>query len=565
MSTILVESSPRRRALWPWLRAVLSRRPEMSTEGLALAASLFFTVACNGSFFRAVAASGALDQASGWQTGICLAVLITALHMILLLAVLTRWTAKPVLGILFVVTALAVHFMTKYTVFLDADMVGSIVHTDSKESGELISWSLVPSLVVLGLLPSLLVWRVHIRRRQPVRAILARIGILTLTILVAAAAALASYQSLSSLMRNHREMRHLITPGNYVVALYHVLRRDHAVRNEPRTPIGLGAAVVGRPAGAKPRLLVLVVGETVRAQNWGLNGYARQTTPRLAVRDPINFPDMHSCGTATEVSLPCMFSPLGRADYDRDRVKHSESMLHVLDHAGIATLWRDNQTGCKGVCDGLPFESFEHATDTGHCNDEGCLDGVLLADLARVVEEQRGDAVIVLHPLGNHGPSYFKRYPQRLKTFTPACESSDLGRCSRGEIVNAYDNAILATDELLDQAITFLSAQTSRDTALIYLSDHGESLGENGLYLHGVPYAIAPETQTRVPMVMWFSPGMLASRGIDGECMRTMAKAAASHDNLFHSVLGLMQVQTPEYDPDLDLIGRCAGPTLAHR
>lgn len=558
MSTVFVESSPGRRTPWAWLRDVLSRRPEVSTELLALAASLFFTVACNGPFFRAVAASGALDQASRWQTGICLAVLVTALHMILLLAVLTRWTAKPVLGVMFFVTALAVHFMTKYTVFLDADMVGSIVHTDSKESTELISWSLVPSLAVLGVLPSVLVWRVHIRRRKPVRAILVRIGVLVLTILVATVAALASYQSVSSLMRNHREMRHLITPGNYVVALYHVLRRDHAVRSKPRTPIGLGAAVVGRLPGSRPRLLVLVVGETVRAQNWGLNGYERQTTPRLSARNPINFPDVHSCGTATEVSLPCMFSPLGRADYDRRRVKHSESLLHVLDHAGIATLWRDNQTGCKGVCDGLPFESFEHATDIGHCNDEGCLDGVLLADLDRVVAEQHGDAVIVLHPLGNHGPSYFKRYPQRLKTFMPACESSDLGHCSREEIVNAYDNAVLATDELLDQAIAFLSAQTSRDTALIYVSDHGESLGENGLYLHGIPYAIAPETQTRVPMVMWFSPGMLASRGIDGECMRRTAGAASSHDNLFHSVLGLMQVRAPEYAPDLDLIGRCA-------
>jgi lipid A ethanolaminephosphotransferase len=558
MSTMLVESRAAHRAWWSTVRARLLQRPEMSMEELALAASLFFTIACNGSFFRAVSASGVLDEASGSLTGASLVVLITALHMILMLAVLTRRTAKPLLGALFLVTAIAVHFMTRYTVFLDADMVGNIVHTDRKESAELLSWSLAPSLLLLGVLPSLAVWRVRIRRRPIVRALVVRLASLALATVIALVAALASYPSLSSLMRNHREMRHLVTPGNYVVALYHVLRLDNAVRDAPRTPIGLGAGVVGRPAGAKPRLLVLVVGETVRAQNWGLNGYARQTTPRLSSRDLVNFADMHSCGTATEVSLPCMFSPLGRADYDKDRVKHSESLLHVLDHAGIATLWRDNQTGCKGVCDGLPFESFEHAADPEHCNDEGCLDGVLLAGLDKAVDEHRGDVVVVLHPLGNHGPSYFKRYPQRLATFQPACESSDLGHCRREEIVNAYDNAILATDELLDRVITFLSAQTSRDTALIYVSDHGESLGENGLYLHGMPYAIAPETQTRVPMVMWFSPGMRASRGIDGDCMRALANGTASHDNVFHSVLGLMQVKAPEFDPGLDLIGACA-------
>ena len=558
MSTVLVRSRVRRGLHWQGLRAALVRRPEVSAEGLALAASLFFTAACNTSFFRAVAASGVLDEPSGWLTGACLVVLVTALQALLLLVLMTRWTAKPVLTLLLLVTALAVHFMTKYTVFLDADMVGSIVHTDSKESGELISWSILPALLMLGVAPSVVVWRLRIRRRRLVRAFAVRLVWIALTIAVAVAAALASYQSLSSLMRNHREMRHLITPGNYLVALTHVLRRDHAVRNEPRAQIGIGATLAMRPAGAKPRLLVLVVGETVRAQDWGLNGYARQTTPRLSAIDLVNFSDVHSCGTATEVSVPCMFSPLARANYDRDTVKHSESLLHLLDRTGIATVWLDNQTGCKGVCDGLPFESFEHANDPEHCNEEGCLDGVLLSGLAKSIEGHQGDMVVVLHPLGNHGPSYFKRYPERLKVFRPACESSDLGRCSREDIVNAYDNAILATDELLDKVITLLSTQASRDAALIYVSDHGESLGEGGLYLHGVPYAIAPETQTRVPLVMWFSPGMQSARGINHDCMRTLSQRPASHDNLFHSILGLLQVDAPEYVADLDLVGRCA-------
>lgn len=559
MSTVLAHRPVRVGEHLASLRTALLHRPEISVEWLALAAGLFFTAACNLAFFRAVAASGVLQAPGGWLTAACLGVLVAALHVVLLLVLLNRWTAKPALTLLLPVTAVAVHFMAKYSVFLDADMVGSIVHTDSKEAGELVSWGLLPSLLGLGVLPALLVWRVRIRRRPLVRALLVRLAWLGLAAGIACGAVLASFQSLSSLMRNHREIRHLVTPGNYLVSLVRVIQRDSAVRNRPRAALGVGASVAARPAGAKPRLVVLVVGETVRAQNWGLNGYARQTTPRLARLAPVNFPDMHSCGTATEVSVPCMFSPLGRAGYDKDRVRHSESLLHVLERAGIATLWRDNQTGCKGVCEGLAFESFEHATYPEWCNDEGCLDGVLLRDLAEAVDRHPGDAVVVLHPLGNHGPSYFKRYPPRMRRFVPACESPDLGRCSREEIVNAYDNAVLATDEFLDQVIAFLSAQASRDTALIYLSDHGESLGEGGLYLHGVPYAIAPETQTRVPMIMWFSPGMARSRGIDVECMKSMAAATrASHDNLFHTVLGLLQVRAPEYAPALDLVGRCA-------
>lgn len=540
------------------LQPFLAQRPEITVECLALLASGFFTVFCNVAFFRAVAATGALAGWDGAMTGIALAVMIAALNVVLLCLLLNRWSAKPVLTALLLVTAVATHFMGQYTIYLDPDMLRNILHTDGKESGELMSPGVLPALLWLGVVPSLLVWRVRLRARPPVRALAVRIAWIVLASLVAAGAALSSFQNISALMRNHHEVRHLITPGNYLVSLGRVVLDDQTDRNRPRMPVGLNARVVGRAPDAKPRLLVLVVGETVRAQNWGLNGYARQTTPQLRAIGPVNFPHTTSCGTATEVSVPCMFSPYGRAHYDEERIKHSESLLHVLEHAGIGTLWRDNQTGCKGVCDGLAYQSFEHAQDPQNCDAEGCLDEVMLDGLAEEVARRPGDLVVVLHQLGNHGPSYYKRYPPRLRRFTPACETAELGRCSREEIVNAYDNAVMHTDEFLARTIRFLAARSDRDTALIYVSDHGESLGENGLYLHGIPYAIAPDTQTRVPMVMWLSPGFAAERGIDVDCMKRESDAPASHDNLFHSVLGLMQVSTPEYDPALDLFGRCA-------
>lgn len=528
----------------------------MTVETLALVAAGFFTLFCNGAFFRAVSGTGALH--GHWATAVGLVTMVGSLNVLLLCLLLNRWTAKPLLIALLLVTAVAAHFMSQYTVYLDADMIRNILHTDGKESGELVSAGMLPSLLSLGVLPSLMVWRVRLRHRALGRAVMVRGAWVLLAVLVASGAALASFQNLSALMRNHRELRHLVTPGNYLVSLGRVLADDQAGKLRPRTPLGAQARVIGRPAGARPRLLVLVVGETVRAQNWGLNGYARQTTPELSRLAPVNFTRVSSCGSATEVSVPCMFSPWGRASYDKDRTKHSESLLHVLEHAGIHTLWRDNQTGCKGVCDGLAFESFEHATQPTVCNAEGCLDEVMLAGLVDEVDRRQGDVVVVLHQLGNHGPSYYKRYPAGLRRFLPVCETSELGDCSREQIVNAYDNAVLHTDEFLASTIRLLAAQTRRDTALVYVSDHGESLGENGLYLHGVPYAIAPDTQTRVPMVMWLSSGFAASRGIDMQCLRREATAPASHDNLFHSVLGLMQVGTPEYEPKLDLFRGCS-------
>lgn len=539
--------------------------PECSVESLALFASLFFALFANTTFFRTVAAIGELHGAGGWLMAASLFVAISALNMLLLCALLNRWTVKPVLIALLLVTAAAAHYMNRYMVYFDTDMIRNVLHTDAKESSELLTPGFAASIAVYGVLPSLLVLSTRIRALPLRRALAIRAACMLAALAVAAAAIMVSFQGLSSLMRNHKEVRYLIAPGNYLVSLAQVAFDDGAPRDKTRIPVGTDARIAARAPGARPRLLVLVVGETVRARNWGLNGYARQTTPELARIAPVNFRDVTACGSSTEVSLPCMFSPYGRADYDKDRIRRSESLLHVLERAGIRTSWRDNQSGCKGVCEGLAFESFEHADDPRHCDKHRCLDEVMLQGLDAIARGgpggATGDTVIVLHQLGNHGPSYFSRYPDRFRRFKPDCRTPELGKCSREEIVNAYDNAILYTDEFLAQTIHLLSADTARDTAMIYLSDHGESLGENGLYLHGVPHAIAPDTQMKVPMVMWMSPGFESSRGIDMACMRRKATSPASHDNLFHSILGLMQVSTQAYDPRRDLFAGCTAPS----
>lgn len=535
-----------------------ARRPWVSQEMLALLVSGFFTIACNTAFWRTYAATGALGLAHGWMTAASLAVAITGLHMLLLCVVLNRWSIRPLLTGLLAVTAFAAYYSSQYGVYLDPDMIRNILHTDARESTELLTPGLVLPLLYAAV-PIALVWWVRIPTRTLGSALLRRLLTMLVVAAVTVAALMMSFQDISALMRNQTEMRHLIAPGNYLVSLTRVAAEDPRTASQARTPLGSDAQVIGRGEG-KPRVLVVVVGETVRAQNWGLNGYARQTTPELSKLDVLNYTDVTACGSSTEVSLPCMFSAQGRRNYDKKAIRQSESLLNVLDHAGIATLWRDNQGGCKSVCAGLPFESVVDAKIPGFCDSERCLDEVLLHGLRARIDSQTRDQVVVLHQLGNHGPSYFRRYPDRFKQFVPACETAELGNCSQAEIVNAYDNAVLYTDHFLAQLIRSLQADTSRDSAMIYLSDHGESLGEGNLYLHGVPHQIAPATQLKVPMVIWMSPALVADRGINVGCMRKNLAVPASHDNLFSSILGLMQVSSSVYDAGQDLFAPCMAP-----
>jgi len=518
-------------------------------------ASVFFALACNRVFWREAMATDPGDL----SFAISLLLMLAGVHVLLFGLLLWRWNAKILLSLVFITTAFATHYINSFNVYLDADMIRNVLATDPKEARELLTLSVLWPLLVYAALPTLLLWRVNFRPRSLPRTLLCRAGLLAGAGVTIAFGMILSFQEMSSLLRNHRETRYLATPINYLVALKQNLVIANPVARAPKTPIGTDARLLPyATANRKPRLLVLVVGETARAQNWGLNGYSRQTTPRLSQLDIINFPDVHACGTSTEVSLPCMFSPQGRRNYNERKIRNQQSLLHVLEYAGIRTLWRDNQSGCKGVCDGLETQPLDNAGIPEYCTDGRCLDEILLHGLADEARARPGDRVVVLHQLGNHGPAYYLRHPPAFRQFTPTCDTPDLGRCTRDEIVNSYDNALLYTDHVLAQAITALREMDDYDTALIYVSDHGESLGEKGLYLHGMPYAIAPAEQLKVPMLIWLSPRFAANRGLDMACLHARARQRTSHDHLFSSVLGLMQVQTEIYDQSHDLFRECA-------
>ena len=531
-----------------------------TVEPVLLVASAFFALAANRSFFAAALRGHEAGAPSTWGFALAVTALLVALHFVLLGLACNRWTLRVVLAPLIVTSALASYFMARFSVFFDTTMMRNLLHTDVAEARELWSPALLPHLALYAAAPLVLLWRVRVVRTPLARAALVRAGWLLAALAVCVAALLAVFQPFASLMRNHREVRYLITPANLVVSLITVVGRETRAAAAPRQAIGLDAKPgPGWAMRRKPLVVVLVVGETARAASWGLNGYARQTTPQLTTLPVINFPQVTSCGTNTEVSLPCMFAPRGRRDYDEARIRGSESLLHVLARAGVAVHWRDNQSGCKGVCDGLSNDSVQALSAPGLCSDAGqCLDEGLLHGVERRLATAQGTHLLVLHQLGNHGPSYFRRYPPAFARFVPACNNDDLSQCTRQEIVNAYDNAVLYTDHVLAQLIAQLASHADRvDSLLLYVSDHGESLGEGGLFLHGMPYAIAPDVQTHVPMMMWLSAGAAGSLGLDSACLQRQARAPLTHDNLFHTLLGLFDVRTDLYEPRLDFGAAC--------
>jgi lipid A ethanolaminephosphotransferase len=416
-------------------------------------------------------------------------------------------------------------------------------------------------------------WRRPLRRPGAWRGLAGNVALLLGGLALAAGLIYATFADFSSLMRNHTTLRYMVSPINGWYSLARATTRSNqAQHNTPPAPVGRDATLAVRRTGTPPPLLVLVVGETARADHFSLNGYDRPTNPGLSKLPVVSFTDVTACGTSTAASLPCMFSLLGRDRFEALK-QPQENLLDVLQHAGLAVLWLDNQSGCKGLCDrvhkAMASDPVPDAPSMprGLCQPNGeCFDMALLHGLdqrlAQLPAEQRARGVVlVLHQMGSHGPAYHLRSPAEGKPFQPECTNTALQHCDAQALVNAYDNSIAYTDRLLTALVGWLQHQTpSWAPGLLYVSDHGESLGENNLYLHGLPYGVAPRAQKHVPLIAWWPAATQTATGQDLECLRTRRQQPLSHDHLAHSVLGWLQVKTAAYQPELDLFSPCRRP-----
>ena len=544
----------------------------LSAQQLVLRLSVYLVLAANWPLWLQLVQIGGAP--SIYLRSVAEMALLIVCGMVALLA-FTAWTRgmRLLWWLVLLVAALAQYYMLTYSVVMDPGMAANVLQTDAREAADLLSPRLLGAVLAVMVLPTWWLVRVRIPPMRPLRQLGRNLALLALALAVAAGMVALNARHLAPLMRNHPQLRYLMNPLASLYSTSVALARPVFARGRTLVPMTQGAALGASYASAtKPLLFVLVVGETARADHFGINGYGRDTTPELARRGVMSWREVRSCGTSTLASLPCMFSPLGRSAFEA-RDNEYENLLDVAQAAGLAVLWLDNQSGCKGVCervphanaaDGLGAQERNRLCDGGECRDEAMLQG-LDERLAAMPEGQRQRGVLlVLHQMGSHGPAYYKRSADGAKRFLPECRTEVLANCAHGELVNAYDNSIAATDAFLGQTIAWLQGQSARyDTGLLYLSDHGESLGEYGLFLHGMPYAMAPDVQKHVPMVAWLDGGLLRRGRLSSSCLRAGTDAPLTHDNLYHSMLGLLDVQSPTYRRPMDAFDGCRGAALA--
>ena len=472
--------------------------------------------------------------------------------------VLVRWMPRYgwrwVLAVLALVGAGADAFTTLYGTVMTPDMVRNALSTDWREATELVGWRWTTRTLLFALPALAVAFFAPTVEQKTARDFRGKLRYTTRAVLLTAVTMgflLSQFSTLSAFMRNQKEARYLIEPVAVIYSFVRTLVSDGTPQKKERLVID-STPVLTAAASDKPLLIVLVVGETVRAADWGLNGYERNTTPELKRRGVINFTDVTACGTSTDVSLPCMFSRVGRKDYDRDRILTEESVLSVIDRAGVTVRWVDNQSGCKGACtNAMEIPVVKNAED---CPSGTCWDKAMLGNIDEALRTETKRELLVLHSMGNHGPAYWRRTPPAFRPFGEGCLRDDLGECRPEDVVVSYDNAVAYADQFLAAAIDKLSAVKDRDTVLLYVSDHGESLGEKGLWLHGAPYWTDLSEQTKVPMILWMNDS--ARRRFNVTRPAGNVDVPVTHDNLADTLFELTGVQSVVHHPQESLLSR---------
>lgn len=525
---------------------------KLSATSLALISTLFITLVCNGPLWTFLAH----EQGVGFAAR-CMLIIVAFYSLVLVLFALPR-IQKPLIAALLLVSATASYFISKYGILIDSEMVRNALQTDHAETRDLLGSSFFVWMITFFVIPVSLLWWAEITYpTYSWRTAFRHLQLPSLCLVVLIGSAWSGMQELAPFYRNHREVRHMIVPFNAIAAAVKYTRTDLLPTPQQRPHFASFSSQIPRADNTSRRVVVFVVGETARAANFSLGSYQRQTNPTLARRDDIvYFEQFTSCGTATVFSLPCMFSSLKRNDFSLGKFARNDDLMSLIANAGVNTLWIDNNSGCKGVCSGHEIirEADLVKAYPDQCPNGECYDGALVGALKTALK-RKGDLFIILHQKGSHGPLYYKRTPEVFAKFQPVCRQADLGKCTQEQIINAYDNSIAYTDHVLNSLIEALGEE--RSATLLYSSDHGESLGEKGMYLHGAPYIIAPSEQTHIPALLWMSKEATSELQIDAACMHAQATTDFSHDNLFSTLLQLNQIQTPAFKAFDSLLGDC--------
>lgn len=521
----------------------------ISESKLILLVSLFVLATHNIGFFQ--------NTVQVYQTHDNLSLsllLVSVLHGSLLFLAFSLlgfgWLLRILLAATLVISASAAYFTDTYNVIIDVDMIDNSLKTDPEEVRDLLSIQQGMYILFLGLVPAWLVLTIPLTQSTWAKRIAWRLGSFTIVMAVMVGTLVTAADFYATYIRENATLRYYSTP---LAPLYEVgLYVDQEFIGQNQAPFQIIAPQATRTTGSKPKLSVMIVGETLRADHVGLNGYERDTTPLLAQEQVVSYSNVSSCGTSTAFSLPCMFSVQQRSNYSKQQAGNMENALDILQKTGVNVVWIDNNSSSKGVADRVDYREAKSSQYNTICNPE-CRDVGMLPIASTWLQDlpAKQDKLVVLHQMGSHGPAYYKRYPKQFEKFTDVCESNQLDSCSRQQIINTYDNTVLYTDYFLAQTIHWLEQQQANyDVSMLYISDHGESLGEGGLYLHGYPYMFAPKEQTHVPMIAWVADNHSL---ISYEELSKKKDQELSHDELFHTLLGMYGVEAEVYEAGMDL------------
>lgn len=542
------------------------RKVQLAPWQLSLIATVVIVAVNNPVLFRSLAAQSELASIGGVGFVVTVVLLMLFVLNTIILAFGFGRLQKGLIAILFVSSAALGFFSNKMGVVFDDTMFLNIAETardnNLAEALELTSLPLFLHVLLLGVVPSLALLFVEVVPKRLFAEIGTRAVVWVFGLLLIVAVTLPNYKFVTYFGREHRDMRVMMTPVYPIHSLATILQGS-LHRDAPFRVIDADAKQ--QKVATRRSIGIMVVGETARADHFSLDGYEKTTNPRLQAMDAILYARADSCGTSTLYSVPCMFSLRGREAYAPKYGTGESNVLDILTAAGVQTVWIDNNSSCKSVCDRIEQVDLRLNPDESSplYSDMGYFDEVLLQSIDPYLGSDGPDLLIVLHTLGSHGPAYSRRYPPAFAVFSPQCSRVSPTDCSDAEVANAYDNTIVYTDYVLSQLINKLKEHADQfDAFLFYASDHGESPGEQGVYLHGLPYAIAPAAQTAVPFIVWLSPGFRERQRIEEDSAIRLARESLSHDNISHTLLGFFDVDASSYRPDLDMF-RTTG-TMMH-
>ena len=484
---------------------------------------------CNIPFFSFVLQHTTLTGASRWAFVFSLLLLMFVLNAFVcyLLLFLTRYVGRVLLAVAHLLSVACVYFVMTYHVIMDSSMLSNVFNTRYSEASGFITWQLVLWFIFFGILPL-----AYILFRKIDFGSWKRFGIVTASsLLLCGMLILANFGQFLWIGEYDTELGGLLMPWSYTVNTGRLMAQ-HA--NENREEILLPDASVN---SSEKAVVVLVIGESARSADFSLYGYSRQTNPRLSARNDVYVFDAHSCATYTTAGVKAI---LEHANTN----KLYEVLPNYAYRSGIDVIWRSANWGEP------PLHIEEYMDDNQlhkmYPQADARYDELLFTGLRERINASSNDKVLViLHTSTSHGPCYVNKYPSCFEVFTPVISNTEEARSNLQALVNAYDNSILYTDYLLSDLIDTLSVIEDRKCAMIYVSDHGESLGENNLFMHGMPLSVAPREQYEIPFIMWLSD--------DYRQVKNIAETIDQH-YVFHTVLNLLGMQSPVYDENRDLL-----------